>query len=125
MEPIYKDEGLEVTGRRGFGYNKSMGGSPAVGGSAEAADGREFHGVNRSVGKGSVGAVELVFSVEATDGKRLGKISSKTSLKNMRKKITSSSLAGKRLETVVSSISDNDVRNCNNCYWLENKESEA
>ena len=123
--PVYRDEGLKVTGGRGFGYDESMGGSPAVGGSVEAADGGDFDGVNRSVGKGSVGVVEMVFSAEAAGGKRLGKIFSRTSLKNMRKKVAPSSLAGKRLETVVSSISDNDVRNCNNRYWLENKESEA
>ncbi|KAK8467808.1 hypothetical protein PHAVU_007G156800 [Phaseolus vulgaris] len=123
--PVYRDEGLEVTGGRGLGYNEHLGGSPAVEGLSEAADGGEVDGANRSVGKESVGAVEMVFSAKAAGGKRLSKTFSKTSLKNMRRKVAPSSMAGKRLETVVSSISDNDVRNCNNRYWLENKESEA
>ena len=126
-EPVYRDEGLEVTGGRGIGYEESMGDSPVVGGSVEVADGGELDGVNRSVGKRSVRTVEMVFSAEAAGGKRLGKTlsSSKTNLKNMGKKAAPSSLAGKRLEIIVSSISNNDVRNCNNRYWLENKESEA
>jgi len=123
--PVYRDEGLEVTGGRGLGYDEHLGGSPAVEGLPEAADGGKVDDANRSVGKESIGAVEMLFSAEATGGKRLGKTSFKTSLKNMRKKVAPSSLAGKRLETVVSSISDNDVRNCNNRYWLENKESKG
>ncbi|KAL9331787.1 hypothetical protein ACSQ67_001397 [Phaseolus vulgaris] len=96
-EPVYGDEGLEVTGGRGIGYEESMGDSPVVGGSVEVADGGELDGVNRSVGKRSVRTVEMVFSAEAAGGKRLGKTlsSSKTNLKNMGKKAAPSSLAGK------------------------------
>ncbi|KAL9318260.1 hypothetical protein ACSQ67_014777 [Phaseolus vulgaris] len=97
--------GLEVTGGRGLGYNEHLGGSPAVEGLFEAADGGEIDGANRSVGKESVGAVEMVFSAKAAGGKRLSKTFSKTNLKNMRRKVAPSSMAGKRLETVVSSIS--------------------
>jgi len=127
VKPVYRDEGFEIVGGRGIFYGESVGGSSAVGGSAEAMDRGELDDDNRSVEKGSLRAIEMVFSAEATGGKRLGKtlFSSKTSLKNMGKKVVPSSLAGKRLEIVVSSISDNDVRNCNNRYWLENKESEA
>ncbi|KAL9327027.1 hypothetical protein ACSQ67_007672 [Phaseolus vulgaris] len=85
--PVYRDEGLEVTDGRGLGYDEHLGGSPAVEGLSEAADGGEVDDANRSVGKESVGAVEMVFSAETTCGKRLGKTFSKTNLKNMRRKV--------------------------------------
>ncbi|KAL9319924.1 hypothetical protein ACSQ67_011763 [Phaseolus vulgaris] len=92
--PVYGDEGLEVTGGRGLGYDEHLGGSPAVEGLSEAANGGEVDDANRSVGKESIGAIEMVFSAEATGGKRLGNTSSKTSLKNMRKKVASSFFGG-------------------------------
>jgi len=125
VKPAY--EGFEVAGGRGVCYSESLGGSPVVGGSVEVVDGGELDGDSRSVGKGSVGVDETVSSATTTSGKRLGKTlsSSKISLKNMGKKAVPSLSTGKRLEIVVSSISDNAVRNCNNRYWLENKESKA
>jgi len=85
--PVYRDEGLEVTDGRGLGYDEHLGGSLAVEGLSEATDGGEVDDANRSVGKESVGAVEVVFSAETAGGKRLGKTFSKTSLKNMRRKV--------------------------------------